>query len=105
MRTEAEDFTALAGDLEPWMTLAGVVMVVSGVGLGVAVVRSAAYPRWTGWCLGVGVVLVAITTTAPVGLSLVAAGVRDLAWMGMGWALWTSTGMHLSEITPTVGTR
>jgi hypothetical protein len=106
MRTEAEDFTALAEDLEPWMTLAGVVMVVSGVVLGVAVVRSSAYPRWTGWCLVIGVVLVAVTTTAPAGLGLAAVGLRDLAWMGMGWALWTSsTERHLPEITLTARTR
>lgn len=87
MRTDTVDFAALADDLEPWMTLAGAVMVVSGVVLGLAVARSATYPRWTGCCLVIGVVLVAITTSAPAALSLVAVGLRDLAWIGMGSAL------------------
>ena len=35
----------------------------------------------------VGVVLVALTQTAPDGVQLVAAGVRDLAFAGMGAAV------------------
>lgn len=81
------DFATLADDLDPWMTVAGGVMVVCGTGLGVVVTWTRAYPAWTGWALGLGVVLVAATTAAPTLVALAATGVRDLAWAGMGWAL------------------
>lgn len=84
------DFAELSDDLDPWMTVAGGVMVVCGIGLGVVVTWTRAYPTWTGWALGLGVVLVAATTAAPSLVALAATGVRDLAWAGMGWALASS---------------
>ena len=77
----------------PWalsMLVHGAIMVVGGIGFGYAVVRAGVLPGWTGWCLMTGVVLVAVTQTAPDGVQLVAAGVRDLAFAAMGAAVLTA---------------
>jgi len=62
-------------------------MVLGGVAFGYAVFKVEALPRWTGATLAVGVVLVAIASSLPDAAQLVAAGVRDLAFIGMGVAL------------------
>jgi hypothetical protein len=81
------DFATLSDDLGAAMTLAGAIMVVAGLGFGWAVVRARAFPRWTGYALGIGVVLVAATQGTGSGPELVAAAVRDLAFAAMGMAL------------------
>ncbi|MCW2819662.1 MAG: conserved rane protein of unknown function [Marmoricola sp.] len=83
------DWDSLVGDLEPWITLHGALMLVAGSAFGVAVVRAGVLPRWTGQVLVVGVVLVAVATVLPDPLPTLAAGVRDLAFAGMGFSLLT----------------
>jgi hypothetical protein len=67
------------------MTIHGAVMVIAGIGFGYAVARARVLPRWTGIALAVGVVLVPLSMGLAVGL--VAIGMRDLAFAGMGAAL------------------
>ena len=81
------DYDALSDDLGLWLTVPGIFMVISGIGFGVAVVRAAVLPAWTGWLLALGVVLVAATQGAGEGVQLIAAGVRAAAFAGMGAAL------------------
>jgi hypothetical protein len=81
------DYPALSDDLGVSMTLHGAVMVFAGIGFGAAVFRAGVLPAWTGLALGVGVVLVAATQTAPDGVQLIAAAIRDLGFAGMGLAL------------------
>jgi hypothetical protein len=81
------DYSALSDDLGALMTLHGAIMVLAGIGFGVAVFRAGVLPAWTGFALGVGVVLVAATQTAPEGVQLLTAAVRDLGFAGMGLAL------------------
>jgi hypothetical protein len=81
------DYDALSHDLAPWMVVHGAVMVVAGLGFASGVVRAGLLPRWTAVALGVGVVLVAATQGAPEGVQLVAAAVRDVAFLGMGVAV------------------
>jgi hypothetical protein len=81
------DYSALNHDLGALMTLHGAIMVFAGIGFGIAVARAGVLPPWTGLALGVGVVLVAATQTAPEGIQLVAAAIRDLAFAGIGLAL------------------
>jgi hypothetical protein len=69
------------------MTAHGAVMVAAGLGLGYAIIRSRAFPAWTAIALMAGVVLVALTQGGPMGAQLTAAGIRDLAFAGMGLAL------------------
>ncbi|MCW3016755.1 MAG: conserved rane protein of unknown function [Solirubrobacterales bacterium] len=87
------DFDALSHDLAPWMTLHGAIMVVAGLGFGLAVVRAGVLPRWTGVVLMAGVVLDATTQGLPVEVQLLAAATRDLGFAGMGaavlWPQWT----------------
>lgn len=85
----APDWDALVGDLGPWVTVHGLLMVLAGSAFGVAVVRAGVLPRWTGVLLIVGVVLVALSSPLPGAAQTLCAGVRDLAFAGMGLSLLT----------------
>jgi hypothetical protein len=80
-------YKALADDLQPWMTIHGAIMVFAGLGFGVAVIRARVLPRWTAIALMAGVVLVSLSQNLPEGPQLLAAGIRDLGFAGMGAAL------------------
>jgi len=84
------DWEALVGDLGPWVTVHGLVMVLAGSAFGAAVIRARVLPRWTGVLLIVGVVLVALASPLPGAAQTLCAGVRDLAFAGMGLSLLTS---------------
>jgi hypothetical protein len=84
------DYTALSHALQPWMTIHGAVMLLAGLGFGVAVIRAKVLPRWTGVMLMAGVVLVSVSQTLPEGPQLLAAAIRDLGFAGMGAALLTA---------------
>jgi hypothetical protein len=62
-------------------------MALAGLGFGYTMLRTGLFPAWTGLSLMVGVVLVAAAQGLPDGAQLVAAGVRDLGFAGMGAAL------------------
>ena len=85
------DWDALVGDLGPWATVHGLLMVLAGSAFGVATVRAGVLPRWTGALLLVGVVLVAVGSQLPGAVQLLCAGVRDLAFAGMGLSLLSRT--------------
>lgn len=84
---DTSDYAALSDDLGAPMLLHGAIMVVAGMSFGWAVASAGVLPRWTGFTLMAGVVLVAATQGAPEATQLVAAGVRDVAFAGMGAAL------------------
>jgi hypothetical protein len=81
------DYSALSHDLAPWMTIHGAIMVLAGLGFGVAAFRAGVIPHWTCCALMAGVVLVALSQSMPEGPQVVAAAVRDLGFAGMGAAL------------------
>jgi len=85
------DYDTLSDDLGLWLTVPGILMVLSGIGFGAAVVRAGVLPAWTGWLLALGVILVAATQGAGDGVELIAAGVRAAAFAGMGAALLASS--------------
>jgi hypothetical protein len=80
------DYAALSDELGSLMTLHGLVMLLAGVGFGVATIRARTSVA-SGYLLAAGVVLVAASQAAPEGVQLVAAGVRDLGIGLMGVAL------------------
>ena len=82
----SRDWADLLTHVDPWMTVHGAVMVLAGVCFGIAVVRAGAFPRWTGYSLAVGVVLVAATNSLPDPVRTVAAVIRASAFIGMGVA-------------------
>jgi hypothetical protein len=84
---QTSDYDVLSHDLQPWMTLHGAIMVLAGLGFGLAVIRAAVLPRWTAIALMAGVVLVALSQNLPEGAQLLAAGLRDLGFAAMGAAL------------------
>lgn len=88
------DGTADWADLEdawgPWITVHSLLMVLAGIGFGAAVVRAKVLPRWTGLALVAAMVLLAATAGAPDVVRTAAAGVRDLAFAGMGASLLVS---------------
>ena len=47
------------------MTVHGLIMLIGGLALGLAVVRARVLPGWTGVCLMVGVVLVVVASGLP----------------------------------------
>jgi hypothetical protein len=81
------DWDALVGALGPWAIVHGLLMVLAGSCFGVAVVRARVLPRWTGVLLLIGVVLVALSAPLPAAAQMLSAGVRDLAFAGMGLSL------------------
>jgi hypothetical protein len=81
------DYKATTNDLGASMTIHGAIMVLAGLAFGCAVIRARVLPRWTAIALMAGVVLVAISQGMPEGAQVVAAGVRDLGFAGMGAAL------------------
>ena len=83
------DWDTLVGDLGPWVTVHGALMLAAGCAFGTATVRAGVLPRWTGVMLVVGVVLVALGAVLPSPVQVVCAGVRDLAIAGMGMSLLT----------------
>ena len=80
------DYEVLTDRLGLTMTAHGVMMVVAGVGFSCSVIHARLFPTWTAIALMVGVVLVALSQGLPDGLQLVAAGTRDLGFVGMGVA-------------------
>jgi hypothetical protein len=84
---ETKDWGALSDRLGAWLFLHGAVMVIAGSAFGVAVIRAKVLPRWTGVALIVGVVAVGAASGLPEIAQTAAAGVRDLAFAGMGAAL------------------
>jgi hypothetical protein len=81
------DYATLSEQLGAWMTVHGAIMLVAGVWFGYAVVRAEVLPRWAGVALALGVVAVAASQGAPEGVQLVAAGLRDVGFAGMGAGL------------------
>jgi hypothetical protein len=84
------DWDALVGDLGPWVTIHGLLMVVAGTAFGVAAIKADVLPRWTGVTLIIGVILVASSSALPDLAQTLSAGVRDLAFAGMGLSLLTT---------------
>jgi hypothetical protein len=81
------NWNALADQLGGWVSIHGVLMVLAGMAFGLASIRAGVLPRWTGATLMVGVVLVAASSGLPDVLQTASAGVRDLAFAGMGASL------------------
>jgi hypothetical protein len=81
------DYSALSDDIGALMTVHGAIMVLAGIGFGLAVIKAGVLPSWTGIALMAGVVLVAVTQGMPEGIQVIAAGIRDVAFAGMGVAL------------------
>ena len=90
---KTRDYEQLSKVFGGWMTLHGLVLVVGGALLGLAVVRSGALPRWTGYCLVAGVVLVAAASGFSNVARAVAAAFPAAAFIGMGHAVLMS-GAH-----------
>jgi hypothetical protein len=82
-----KDWDALNAQLGWWVTIHGGVMVIAGLAFGLAVIHAGVFPRWSGAALMAGVVLVAVSSTLPALAQVASAGVRDLAFAGMGTSL------------------
>jgi hypothetical protein len=84
------DWNSLTDRFGAWITIHSAIMVVSGIGFGVATMRAGVLPRWTGGTLVLGMLLMTVATALPEGAQTAAAGVRDLAFAGMGgWLVMT----------------
>ena len=83
------------------MTVHSALMVIAGIAFGVAIVRASVLPRWTGAALILGMILMTVGTALPDVAQTAAAGVRDLAFAGMGAALVRHGGpQRIPRLTP-----
>jgi ethanolamine utilization microcompartment shell protein EutS len=70
-----------------WITVHSVLMVVTGLVFGYAVVRAGVLPRWNGALLMLGMLSMVVATALPDVVQTGAAALRDIAFAGMGAAL------------------
>jgi hypothetical protein len=77
-----------------------VLMVVAGVGFGIAVILARVLPWWTGATLIAGMLLMSVTVGLPAAAQTASAGVRDLAFAAMGLALLARITRSSSGISP-----
>lgn len=87
LATKTNDWSALVDRLGPWVGIHGVVMVLAGLAFGSAIIRAGVLPPWTGLTLMAGMVLVAVSSGLPDIAQTASAGLRDLAFAGMGASL------------------
>jgi hypothetical protein len=85
------DWNALTDRFGTWITIHSVIMVIAGIMFGAATMRAGVLPRWTGATLILGMILMTASVTLPDGAQTAAAGVRDLAFAGMGGSLLVSS--------------
>jgi hypothetical protein len=81
------DWNALKNQMGGWIAVHSVLMVVTGLVFGYAVVRAGVLPRWTGALLMFGMLSMVAAAALPDVVQTVAAGMRDIAFAGMGAAL------------------
>jgi hypothetical protein len=84
---QTKDWNALTSTFGAWITVHSALMVIAGIAFGVAIVQARVVPRWTGGTLVLGMILMTVATALPDVAQTAAAGVRDLAFAGMGAAL------------------
>jgi hypothetical protein len=84
---QTSDWDALTRKFGAWMTVHSALMVIAGIAFGLAIVRARVLPRWTGAALILGMILMTVATALPDVAQALAAGVRDVAFAGMGMAL------------------
>jgi hypothetical protein len=83
------DWQSLERRLGVWLTVHSVLMLLAGVGFGIAVIRARVFPLWTGATLIAGMLLMVITSGLPAAAQTASAGIRDLAFAAMGATLLT----------------
>ena len=81
------DWEMLQQQFGAWVSIHSALMVIAGVAFGVAVARAQVLPRWTAITLIAGMALMTATTGLPEVTRTMSAGVRDLAFAGMGASL------------------
>ncbi len=99
----SQNWQAVTDVFGSWLTVHGVIMVISGIAFGLAVIKAATLPGWTGICLIVGVALVAATAEMPNAARTVAAALPDAAFIGMGGQYCVSVGESLRDRKPRCG--
>jgi hypothetical protein len=81
------DWQALERRLGFWITVHSALMIVAGIGFGIAVIRARVLPWWTGATLIAGMLLMVSTLSLPAAAQTASAAVRDLSFAAMGAVL------------------
>jgi hypothetical protein len=92
------DWQSLERRLGVWLTVHSVLMLLAGVGFGIAVIRARVFPVWTGATLIAGMLLMVITSGMPAAAQTASAGIRDLAFAAMGAALLTRRRHRIDDV-------
>jgi hypothetical protein len=87
LAANTRDYQSVTKAFGAWMVIHGLIMLIGGVAFGIAVVRARVFPRWTGVCLAVGVILVAAASGQSTVARTVAEAVPAAAFIGMGFSL------------------
>lgn len=104
LANRTSDWDELTTQLGAWVTVHSVLMILAGIIFGVAVVRAHVLPRWTGVTLVAGMIMMAVTAGLPKVTQTMSAGIRDLAFAGMGVALLRRVARRtIGEIGPEPG--
>jgi amino acid transporter len=74
------DWQSLQQRLGVWLTVHSVLMLIAGVGFGIAVIRARVFPRWTGATLIAGMLLMVITSSLRRRRPLAYATLRSPRW-------------------------
>jgi hypothetical protein len=94
---QTTDWQALERRLGIWLTIHSVLMIVAGIGFGIAVIRARVLPWWTGATLISGMMLMVSTLSLPAGAQTASAAVRDLSFAAMGAVLLIRGGRHRAQ--------
>jgi hypothetical protein len=94
------DWQSLERRLGVWLTVHSLLMLLAGVGFGIAVIRARVFPLWTGATLIAGMLLMVITSSLPAIAQTASAGIRDLAFAAMGATLLTRRRRRIGVIDP-----
>jgi hypothetical protein len=94
------DWQSLQQRLGVWLTVHSVLMLLAGVGFGIAVIRARVFPLWTGATLIAGMLLMVITSGLPAPAQTASAGIRDLAFAAMGATLLTRSRRRVGAVDP-----
>lgn len=86
---KTEDYSTLLNELGHIYTFYGGLMVAGGILFGMAAIKAKVLPKWTGWCLilGVGLNLLFSLLAFPDLSQIIGSIFRNIAFIGMGTAI------------------
>ena len=89
------------GALEEVPTLSALLYVVGGVLLGIGIFRARVLSHWAGMLLAVGAAAALLAGLVPHNVGRFAAVPVGLAFIWLGYSLWSNPGIHMADLSET----